>query len=74
MNLIYAILPVICFIAGFCFGFSLKKEDKLPEIKTPSEIIKEKKEQKKVEKVTARTEQYLENIENYPYNQKDFKE
>lgn len=74
INLIYQIIPIISFVVGFCFGFSVKKEDKLPEIKTPREIIKEKREERKEEKQKEILNQYLENIESYPYNQKDIKE
>lgn len=72
------IVPTICFIVGFCLGFSIKKNDKLPEIKTPTKIIKEIKEERKEEERKQEEEEkkketdiYLENIDNYPYNQKD---
>lgn len=74
INLIYSIIPVISFIAGFCFGFYIKKEDRMPELKSPAKVIKEHKEIKKEEKKRNIEEQYLENIDNYPYNQKDIKE
>lgn len=74
INLISQIIPVITFIAGFSFGFYIKTEHKLPEIKSPSKIIKEKKQEIKEEKKRNIEEQYLENIDNYPYNQKDIKE
>lgn len=74
INLISQIIPVITFIAGFSFGFYIKKEDKLPEIKSPAKIIKQKKQEIKEEKKRDIDEQYLENIDNYPYNQKDIKE
>lgn len=74
INLIYTILPVITFMIGFSFGFSIKRNDKLPEIKTPKKIIEEHKEEKKQEQNRAVIEQYLSNIDNYPYNQKDIEE
>ena len=74
INLIYQLVPIIAFIIGFSFGFSIKKNDKLPEIKTPGEIIKEHQEKKKEEHKRNVTEQYLSNIDNYPHNQKDIKE
>ena len=74
INLISQIIPVITFIAGFSFGFYIKTEHKLPEIKSPTKIIKEKKQEIKEEKKRNIQEQYLENIDNYPYNQKDIKE
>ena len=72
-NLIIEILPIIAFIIGFSFGFSVKRNDKLPEI-NPVKIVKEKKEEIIQEKKKSQMEQYLENIDNYPYNQKDIKE
>lgn len=74
LNLIYQIIPIISFVVGFSFGYSIKKEDKLPEIKTPSQIIKEKKEEKKEEKQKEILDQYLDNLDNYPNNQKPIKE
>ena len=74
LNLIYSIIPTIAFIVGFYFGFKVKKEDKLPEIKGPVKIIKEKKEEIKQEEQQRIMDSYIENIENYPYNQKDIKE
>lgn len=78
MNLIYMILPTITLIVGFYIGFTVKKEDKLPEIKNPVEVIrediKEKKQQKQEEKESKILDDYMDNIDNYPYNQKDIKE
>ena len=74
INLIYTILPIISFIIGFSFGFTIKRDDKLPEIKTPTQIIHEKKEEKKAEQKKRVLDQYLENIDNYPNYQKDIKE
>ena len=78
MNLIYMILPTITLIVGFYIGFTVKKEDKLPEIKNPVEVIREdikvKKQQKQEEKVSKILDDYMDNIDNYPYNQKDIKE
>ena len=74
INLIYSLLPVIFFIAGFCFGFNIKKTDELPEIKTPAKIFEEHEEKAKIKKEASKLDSYLENIDNYPYNQKDIKE
>lgn len=74
INLIYTILPTITLIVGFYIGFSIKKEDKLPEIKSPLKIIKEKQEQKEKAQEIKALETYMENIDNYPDNQKDIKE
>ena len=74
INLIYTLMPIITFMIGFSFGFSIKRDNKLPEIKTPAKIIQEHKEEKKQEQDRRVLEQYIENIDNYPYNQKDIKE
>ena len=78
MNLIYMILPTITLIVGFYIGFTVKKEDKLPEIKNPVEVIREdikvKKQQKQEEKESKILDDYMDNIDNYPDNQKDIKE
>ncbi len=74
INLIYTVLPTITLIVGFYIGFSIKKEDKLPEIKSPLKIIKEKQEQKEKAQEIKALETYMENIDNYPDNQKDIKE
>lgn len=74
INLISQIIPVLSFAIGFCFGFYIKTEKKLPEVKSPGKIIKEHKEEKETEHKRDVLEQYLENIDNYPNNQKDIKE
>lgn len=74
INLIYTVLPTITLIVGFYIGFSINKEDKLPEIKSPIKIIKEKQEQKEKAQEIKALETYMENIDNYPDNQKDIKE
>ena len=73
MNLILAILPTITFLIGFYFGFSLKSDRSLPEI-NPVKIVEKKKEEKIQEKRKEVQDQYLENINNYPNNQKEIKE
>ena len=74
LNLIYSILPTITFIVGFVFGFKVHKKDKLPEIKSPMTVVKEKKKEKEIEKEANTLNDYIENIDNYPHNQKDIKE
>lgn len=74
ISILQSLIPTIAFVLGFCLGFSIKKEDKLPEIKTPTEIVSDIKEKKEVRIKKEATDQYLENIDNYPYNQKDIKE
>lgn len=67
-NLVYSIVPVITMIIGFYFGYKIRavnKEDKLPDIKAPSTIIREHKEikeaQKKIDEATA----WIDEINNY---------
>lgn len=72
MNIILAVLPTITFLVGFYFGF-YSKGDKIPEI-NPVKIAEEKKEEKKQEKKKKALDQYLDNIDNYPNNQKVIKE
>lgn len=75
INLIYTILPIITLIIGFCFGFYLNMEREIPklQVRTPTKIIKEYKREKKKEQEETEMEQYMENIDNYPNNQKSFK-
>ena len=73
INLIYTILPIITMIIGFYFGFRIRKDDEFPKVKTPAEIVNEHKEKVKVKKEQTKTDAYLENIDNYPYNQKEIK-
>ena len=72
MNILVMILPTITFLVGFYFGFNVKG-DKLPEV-NPVKIVEKKKEEKIQEKKKAAIDQYLENIDNYPNNQKEIKE
>ena len=67
-NLLYSIIPVICLIAGFYFGYKVRgtsKEDKLPDVKSPARIIKEHKQKKKEEKELEEVKQWMEEIDNY---------
>ena len=72
MNILVMILPTITFLVGFYFGFNCKS-DKIPEI-NPIKVVEKKKEEKKQEIKKAAMDQYLENIDNYPNNQKEIKE
>lgn len=74
LNLISQIIPIISFVIGFYFGFSIKKEDKLPEFKTPIQKIEEIKQEKKEKKKKDILDQYMDNLDNYPNNQKQIKE
>ena len=69
-NLLYSIIPVICLIAGFYFGYKVRgssSEDKLPdvELKSPATIIKEKKQKKQEEKELKEVKEWIEQIDNY---------
>lgn len=74
LSLISQIIPIIAFVVGFSFGFSIKKDDKLPDIKTPGQKFEELKAQKKEKKNKEILDQYMDNLDNYPYNQKQIKE
>lgn len=73
----YSILPVITLIIGFYFGFRIGKEKEIPKV-NPIETIKENveiaKEEKKAKKDKKILDQYIENLDNYPNNQKPIKE
>lgn len=75
INLIYTLLTILCLCIGFYFGFKIGKNSEipdLPKIKTPKQIIKEKKEEKQEEEKLNEMNRFLENIDNFPNNQKDF--
>jgi uncharacterized protein YacL len=75
--MINSIIPIICLILGFYFGFRIGKEKEIPTI-NPVKIVKEEVEQAKEEKRSKKEkeilEQYIENLDNYPNNQKKIKE
>lgn len=75
--MINSIIPIICLILGFYFGFRIGKEKEIPTI-NPVKIVKEEVEQAKEEKKSKKEkeilEQYIENLDNYPNNQKKIKE
>ena len=66
INLIYTILPVVCLIAGFYFGFKIGKTSEMPKvpekIKHPIKVRQEEKEQEKVETELSKA---LKNLDNY---------
>ena len=69
-SFVYSVMPVICLIAGFYFGYKIRgdsKEDNIPgvELKSPVTIIKEKKQKKKEEKELAEIKDWIEQIDNY---------
>ena len=67
-GLLYSIIPAICLVVGFYFGYKLRGEtkvDKLPDIKAPTTMIKEHKERKQEEKEIAETKEWIEQIDNY---------
>ena len=75
--MINSIIPIICLILGFYFGFRIGKEKEIPTV-NPVKIVKEEVEQAKKEKKSKKEkeilEQYIENLDNYPNNQKKIKE
>lgn len=67
-NVIYSVMTIICFFAGFYFGYKIRgdgKEDKLPDIKAPSTMIKEHKEKKVEEKELKELKDWIDQINNY---------
>lgn len=76
INLIYTLLPIVALMIGFYFGYRIGKDKELPrvEIKTPVQIIEEHKEKKQGKMENEEIDQYLSNIDNYPNNQRRFKE
>ena len=76
INVIYMIMPIITMIMGFYFGYRIGKDKELPkvEIKTPVQIIEEHKEKKQEKIENEEIDQYLSNIDNFPNNQRRFKE
>lgn len=75
INVIYVIMPVITMIAGFYFGYRIGKDKEIPEvtIKTPSEIVEEIKENREIKDFDRDLQDFMGNIDNYPYNQKQIK-
>ena len=51
INLIYTILPIVCLITGFYFGFKIGKTEEIPsvpeKIKHSIKTVKEENEKKK---------------------------
>lgn len=80
MEIIREILSVVIFLIGFLIGFSIKRKGEEGNkeytigIKNPIEKIQEIKEEKKSKKNRTEIETYLQNIENYPNEQINFKE
>jgi hypothetical protein len=76
INLIYTLLPIIALMIGFYFGYRIGKDKEIPrvEIKTPVQIIEEHKEKKQEKIENEELDQYLSNIDNFPNNQRRFKE
>lgn len=67
-NLVYSIVPVITLIAGIYIGYKLRGDggkDKLPDIKSPKQIVKEHKEKKIEEQEMEELKDWIEEINNY---------
>lgn len=72
INLIYTILPVVCLITGFYFGFKIGKTLELPSIpekvKHPIKTIieeKEEKEEKEQKEAESELNKALKNLDNF---------
>ena len=67
-NLINSIVPVISMFIGIYIGYKLRGDggkDKLPDIKSPKTLIKERKEQKAEEKEIEEVKKWIEEVNNY---------
>lgn len=75
INVIYMIMPIITMIVGFYFGYRIGKDKELPqiEIKTPVEIVEDIKEKHESKEFDKELQEFMGNIDNYPYNQKQIK-
>jgi hypothetical protein len=75
INLIYTILPVVCLITGFYFGFKIGKTLELPSIpekvKHPIKTIIEEKEQKEAESELNKALKNLDNFDGTSESQED---
>lgn len=69
INLIYTILPVVCLITGFYFGFKIGKTLELPSIpekvKHPIKTIIEEKEEKEQKEAESELNKALKNLDNF---------
>ena len=81
INLIYQFLGILCLCIGFYFGYCIGKEQRLPKYKSIRKIVRERKKEIEEEKKEEEREnsisiieQYLDNINNFPNNQKAIKE
>lgn len=75
INLIYTILPIVCLIAGFYFGFKIGKTSEIPKIsekaKHPIKTIIEEMEQKEAESELNKALKNLDNFDGTPESQED---
>lgn len=66
INLIYTILPIVCLITGFYFGFKIGKTEDIPSV--PEKIrhsIKTAKEENEKKKEGEKLSKALRNLDNY---------
>lgn len=80
-NLINEFLGILCLCIGFYFGYVIGKEQRIPKYKSIRKIIRDRKKEIEQEKKEDKAEneisimeQYMENINNFPYNQKEINE
>ncbi len=71
MEIIRELIPITIFVIGFFMGFKIGKDKELPEI-NPVKVIENKVNELEAKKEISELEEYLENIENYPNNQRRF--
>ena len=74
-NLLYSLVPILSMVIGIYIGYKLRGdggEDKLPDIKAPTTVIKEHKEKKeqdeKLEELKKEQDElikWIDEIDNY---------
>lgn len=67
------IIPSLCLCIGFFCGYKIGNEQRIV-FKTPVKLMREKRQEKEIEHEKDVLNQYIDNIDNYPYNQKSIKE
>ena len=67
INVINSLMPVICLIMGFYFGFRIGKDKEIPkvEIKTPVEVVEEHKEKKENRKRKQQEQEEQKELQDY---------
>lgn len=67
-SLVFSLVPIISMVIGIYIGYKLRGDggkDRLPDIKSPKQIIKEHKEKKIEEQEVEELKDWIEEINNY---------